>query len=159
MTPYNTKFLLKNRFVLSKVGCLQKNRAQYFYCSPSYSNFKFERKMNFFSWKYFLCEKMSIIQSIHFQNIFFFQNMINSFRWWSLIHPLIYLWLKNNIGRPYALLGPITAFYLGGPFGPPHTLALVWQPISERVKKDWAKSKGILAQHERAVHEGVKYPC
>ena len=29
--PYNTQFLLKNLFVLSRIGCLQKNRAQNIY--------------------------------------------------------------------------------------------------------------------------------
>ena len=49
VTSYNTQFLLKNLFVLSKIGCLQKNRAQYLHFWPSYSNFKFERKVLFSS--------------------------------------------------------------------------------------------------------------
>ena len=41
----------------------QKNRAQYLYFWPWYSNFEFERKI-FFYWKHFLCKKIAIIQSI-----------------------------------------------------------------------------------------------
>ena len=47
--PYNTLFLLKNLFVLSKLGCLQETRAQYLHFWSSYSNFKFERKNYFIS--------------------------------------------------------------------------------------------------------------
>ena len=45
LTSHNTQFLLKNLFVLSKIGCLQKkNRAQYLHFWQGYGNFKFERK-------------------------------------------------------------------------------------------------------------------
>ena len=64
VTTYDTQFLSKNLFVLSKLGCLQETRAQYPHFWSSYSNFKFERNNYFFSWKYFLRKKMSIIQSI-----------------------------------------------------------------------------------------------
>ena len=63
VTSLNAQFLLKNLFMLSNIGGLQKIRAQYLHW---YSNFKFERKKNYFSWKYFFCKKMSIV---NFQNI------------------------------------------------------------------------------------------
>ena len=50
MTPYNNQLALNNLIVLSKIGSLQKYRAQYFYFWPGYSNFKFERNIC----KYFL---------------------------------------------------------------------------------------------------------
>ena len=49
MTSNNTEFLMKNLFVLSRIGCLQKNRAQNIHFWPSDINFKFERKKYFSS--------------------------------------------------------------------------------------------------------------
>ena len=55
----------------------------------------------FFSWKCFLCKKISIIQST-------FKIWSNFLSWYSLIDLLRYLWLNSNIGRPYRALNSHT---------------------------------------------------
>ena len=51
MTSYNTIFLLLNQLVLSKWGCLQKNRAQNIKIWPNGSHFFKTNFLSFFFWK------------------------------------------------------------------------------------------------------------